>query len=345
MKLKETMAKMNAAQLAAGHLISTRKTYQSWLWQYAYALTDGKCSDVQTFLNYKTQVCRCHPKTIKQALNALVFFEKKVMLREPGMLDVPSVKRSSAKRTPVCLSMRECELIFVEMNRLRRLQGMLFVGCGLRVTEGLTLRLKDLCFDKKMVHVRKGKGDKDRSVRMPESIIPELEDQVNRCKKQWRKDHDRGLVCPTPEPSLERKFGRKTFGSLPWYWLFPSVAVRGDARWHSTSKGLSKALKVAAMKAEITKRVSPHVLRHSYATAVLELGYDLRQLQRALGHTHLETTEIYLHENGSTGVASPLDARRKVVSFPAPMAARSDRFYQEKADAAQEGYFKETRNA
>ena len=105
-----------------------------------------------------------------------------------------------------------------------------------------------------------------------------------------------------------RKLSEKTFGTLPWYWLFPSRIVHGNQRWHSTSKRLVSALKSAADQLGITQRVNPHALRHSYATGLLRDGVDIRQIQEQMGHTSIATTEIYLHTAGNKTVTSPLDA-------------------------------------
>ena len=117
-----------------------------------------------------------------------------------------------------------------------------------------------------------------------------------------------------------RKFSRQTFGTLPWYWLFPSQKVHGTERWHSTDKRLVTALRNAAEIKGITQRVNPHALRHSFATGLLREGVDVRSIQEQMGHTHLDTTELYLHTSGGNTVRSPLDtaAERNIIPIRRP---------------------------
>jgi site-specific recombinase XerC len=133
---------------------------------------------------------------------------------------------------------------------------------------------------------------------------------------QWEGDRARGIIYPTAEVTAMKKLGRSRFGTLPFCWLFPSRDVRGAERWHATDHALSDGLRVAAEEAGIMKRVSPHVLRHSNATALLERGENIRTIQEHLGHSNVETTEIYTHANGSQGVISPLDYPTLAVTHP-----------------------------
>ena len=129
----------------------------------------------------------------------------------------------------------------------------------------------------------------------------------------------RRILSPSPEPSLERKLGRRVFGTLPWYWVFPSQVVRGQERWHATDRGLCKAIAVACKQAGIRKRVTAHTFRHSHATALLQRGENIRVIQDQLGHSHIETTEIYTHATAQYKPASPLD--QTVVPFVPAVAA------------------------
>jgi site-specific recombinase XerD len=246
-------------------------------------------------------------KTRKQALNALVFFHRKVLKVDvpPNSLDIgmPTVGR----RAPDFLTHPECMAIISRLERINRIQSVLMYGCGLRVTECLTMRLKDVDLAAGMITVRSGKGDKDRMVRLPRSFYPMIEDQIRRCRRQFERDSKSGLIFPIDNPSLMRKLGRAQFRRICWYWLFPSRVTRGDERWHATTKGLVEPLKAAAEDAGILKRVTPHIWRHSYATNLLTSGTDIRTIQDQLGHASVETTMIYTHAVGFHGTESPLD--------------------------------------
>jgi site-specific recombinase XerD len=193
------------------------------------------------------------------------------------------------------------------MEGLARLQAELLYGTGSRITALLTLRLKDIDLGRGLVTFRHDKGGKSRTVRLPSAAMPRLQAHVSAVRLQWEADKARGIICPSPEPSIMKKLGRPRFGTLPFCWLFPSATVRGVERWHTTDRALTAGLKRAAEEAGILKRVSPHVFRHSNATALLDRGENIRTIQEHLGHTNVETTEIYTHATGSDAVISPLD--------------------------------------
>jgi site-specific recombinase XerD len=168
-----------------------------------------------------------------------------------------------------------------------------------------------------VITIYEAKGNKSRAVKIPEFLVADLDLQINACRRQWELDRTKGIICPHPQESLMRKLGKRTFGSLPWYWLFPSQKVHGDERWFASDKKLVSALREAAKTLNITQRVNPHALRHSFATGLLRDGVDVRVIQEQMGHTSLQTTEIYLHTAGLKTVASPLDrAAAKITQFP-----------------------------
>jgi site-specific recombinase XerD len=263
--------------------------------------------DLQSFLSRLSTVERVNPKTVRQALNALKFYHEKVLGMEilPDSLTLPAINKN--RNIPVWLTHQEVMVLLERMDGLPRLQAELLYGTGSRITALLTLRLKDLDLQKGLVTFNHDKGGKSRTVRLPRSVMPRLMAHIANVRLQWEGDRKRGIVFPCDDPSLMKKLGRARFGSLPFCWLFPSRDVRGDARWHATDKPLADATRKAADEAGILKRISPHVFRHSNATALLELGENIRTIQEHLGHTHVETTEIYTHANGSCGVVSPLD--------------------------------------
>ena len=191
----------------------------------------------------------------------------------------------------------------------------LLYGSGLRVSECLRLRVKDLDFDYKTISVYDGKGEKDRVTILPETLIPMLEIQLNRVRRMY--EYDRNAQLPgvsLPSPALSRKYpqaGRE----WPWQYLFPARSYSNDPRTgeklrhHVHPSNLQKAVRQAALRARIGKPVSPHTFRHCFATHLLQAGYDIRTVQELLGHKDVKTTMIYTHvlQRGGLAVKSPLD--------------------------------------
>lgn len=265
------------------------------------------CRDLQGFLTWLSVREKVNPKTVRQALNALKFYHEKVlgMTIEPDLLTVPPINRN--RNVPVWLTHAEAMDLIGRMTGVARLQAELLYGTGSRITALLTLRLKDIDLQKNLITFRFDKGGKSRTVRLPEFVKPRLVAHVAAVRLRWESDRADGVIYPCDDPALMRKLGVARFGSLPFCWLFPSRDLHGRERWHATDRALAEGLKVAAEKAGCMKRISPHVFRHSNATALLELGENIRTLQEHLGHTHVETTEIYTHAAGTMAVVSPLD--------------------------------------
>lgn len=310
MKLKEALEKLEAAELRDDHMPSTRHDYRRTITDYSMMLKAGTIDGPQGYIDFLADTRKVHSTTIRKALSPLHFFHAEVLGKEMGQLKLPPPRKG--RRMPTELTHADCMSLIAALERKQKLQAALLYGCGLRVeVDMIRLRLKDVRLSAGMVDIQESKGDKSRTVRIPQSILPLLEDQIRRCRWQWQKDHAAGVICPHPRESLMRKFGRKQFGTLPWFWLFPSrVLHQGDAgpeRWHSTPHALEKALKVAAAQLGICQRVHPHALRHSYATSLLRDGVDVRTIQEQLGHSDIKTTEIYLRAVGFRGVASPMD--------------------------------------
>jgi site-specific recombinase XerD len=294
------------AQLKAGHAVATRQVYRGWMIRYREARREKRCRDLQSYLDQLSTVERVNPKTVRHALNALKFYHEKVLgVQIPEKsLNLPRV--NPHKNVPVWLTHEEAMDLIGRMQGLARLQAELLYGTGSRITALLTLRMKDIDLGRGLVVFRHDKGGKSRTVQIPATVMPRLRAHVEAMRLQWEGDKARGITCPVDDPSLARKLGKKT-GTLAWYWLFPSAAVRGVERWHATDRALSAGLEKAVAEAGITKRVSPHVFRHSNATALLERGENIRRIQEHLGHTHVETTEIYTHAAGSDSLISPMD--------------------------------------
>lgn len=320
------ISRMEEAQLKVPHKKTTRDQYQQWVRRYREARKSKICRDLQGYLDYLStdKKAKVNPKTVHQALNALKFYHEQVLGIEipPDSLRVPAINKNS--NIPVWLTHEEAMDLISRMSGEERLQAELLYGTGGRITALLTRRLKDLDLQKGLITYRYDKGGKSRTVRLPQSVMHRLMTHVAAVRLQWEQDRAKGIIFPTPEPGEMKKLGRNRYGTLPYCWLFPSAVVRmtdlGPERWHATDHAISSGLKKAAEEAGIMKRVSPHVFRHSNATSLLERGENPRTLQEHLGHTNLETTEIYLHANGSNAVISPMDyaptPRRGIIAFP-----------------------------
>ena len=310
MKLKDALQKLEIAQRRHDHMPTTRQDYQRTIIDYAKLIQSGTIDGPQAYVDYLADTRHLHQKTIRKALSPLNFFFTEVLGKEMGILKLPPPRRG--RRMPTELTHGDCMRIIAELDRLPRLQTSLMYGAGLRVeVDMLRLRLKDVRLSAGMIDIQESKGDKSRSVRIPEMIFPLLEDQVRRSQCQWEHDRRQNVICPHPRDSLMRKLGRRQFGTLPWYWLFPSRVLRkgpqGLERWHSTATGLEDALKAAAERLRICQRIHPHAFRHSYATSLLRDGVDIRTISEQLGHTDIRTTLIYLASAGFRATASPMD--------------------------------------
>jgi integron integrase len=297
---------------------STEKTYIAWLRQFQGFVKskelknlDGK--DIQDFLSYLAVERKVSASTQNQALNAIVFVYRHVL--EKDIEDqINSVRARQKRRLPVVLTIKEVNNIFDEMSGLYCLMVKLIYGCGLRLQECLSLRIKDVDIEQGIVIVRSGKGDKDRRTVLPESLKDDLLHHISSVRdiyEQDRRDNTNGVYLPG---ALDKKYPNagKEWG---WFWLFPAKDLSIDPRsrivrrHHLHPASLQRAFKDAVIKAGITKQASIHTLRHSFATHLLESRYDIRTIQALLGHRNLQTTMIYTHvaTKNILGVRSPLD--------------------------------------
>lgn len=313
----EVLAAFEIAALNAGLARNTRKTYAGTIHEFTTLLKAGKITGPQDYFNHLASVKKLAPNSVNHALNPLKFLYEQVLNKEFGT-DYELPKRNRAKPMRSVISMSDILRMMDTMERVPRLQAGLLAGCGLRIeSDMLTLRLKDIRIHDRIITIFDAKGGKTRPVKIPEFLVSDLDQQIRACLRQWEKDHKNGIICPHPQESLMRKFSPATFGTMPWYWLFPSHLTRGKNRWHSTDRRLVAALRDAAASLQITQRVNPHALRHSFATGLLRDGVDLRSIQEQMGHTSLETTELYLHTTGGKTVRSPLDtAAERIIHFP-----------------------------
>src|SRR5690606_12566527 len=218
------------------------------------------------------------------------------------------------KHLPVVRTQQETRSLLAQLNGTYKLMASLLYGAGMRLMEVVRLRVKDIDFDYGQIVVRNAKGAKDRVVPLPQTIVPPLQEHLIKVRELYKEDRKRGLPGVYLPDALLRKYPR-TGEEWIWQFVFPSGRVSIDPRsgivrrHHIHENGLQKAVKSAAMAAAIPKKVSCHSLRHSFATHLLESGYDIRTVQELLGHADVSTTMIYTHvlNRGGLAVKSPLD--------------------------------------
>ncbi len=269
---------------------------------------------VEAFLMWLANERHVAVATHRQALSALLFVYQKVLgLNLPWMQSIGRPQRKP--RLPVVLSASEVARVLTLMQGEHRLLAQLLYGTGMRVTEALQLRVKDVDFERRTLIVRCGKGGKDRALMLPEAVVPALREQMARSRVLWAADAaaGRGGVC-MPD-ALERKYPRAG-ASWSWFWVFAQAEHSTDPRsgvvrrHHLYDQTFQRAFKKAVLRAGIEVPATPHTLRHCFATHLLQGGYDIRTVQALLGHADVSTTMIYTHvlKVGGGGVRSPLDA-------------------------------------
>ena len=297
----------------------TEQAYCYWI--KSYILFHNKqhpinlsASDVAQFLTYLATQRNVAPATQNQALNALVFLYKNVLYKPLG--DIKGVERAKReKRTPVVFSRHEVTQIFSHLKGTMHTAAGLLYGSGLRLRECLNLRIKDIDFDRAEITVRSGKGKKDRVTMLPPSLREELEKAIASSKHYHDLDVTEGFNDVSLPYALERKYPNAS-KEFRWKFLFPSYKRSTDPqtgvirRHHISADSLQRAMKNAINQSLIMKQGSCHTLRHSFATHLLEDGYDIRTVQELLGHQDVKTTMIYTHvlNRGGLGVRSPIEA-------------------------------------
>jgi integron integrase len=304
----------------------TAETYRAWAKDYLlfHRRRRGRFvhpgelggADVEAYLTYLAVQRRVAASTQNQALNAVVFLYKQVLGIELGQFDAMRAKRS--RNVPTVLTQAEVKAVLTQMRPPTRLIAQVMYGGGLRVGEACALRVKDVDLDRQQVTIRRGKGSKDRVTLLPASLVGPLKRQVAWRAETHEADLSQGEGWVELPDAFERK-SPKAAWSLAWQYLFAShkLSCHPDTgqsgRWHVFESTVQSAIKRAATHARLTKRVTSHTLRHSFATHLLEQGYDIRTIQTLLGHANVQTTMIYTHcqtqaSKGVMGVASPLDA-------------------------------------
>ena len=296
----------------------TIECYLRWvkefLEKYGRNGTDGLGQkQINEFLTTLAVKYKVSPSTQNQALAGLLFYFRFVKGENP--LELESVIRAKKKpRIPVVFSRAEVRRVIDFMPVEKRLCAELLYGTGMRLNELIELRVLDIDFDQGEIIIRHGKGDKDRHVMLPQSLIPKIKEQIENVKKLHEKDLADGWGAVPLPGALAAKFpeGQR---ELKWQWLFPqknrwkNPETGEEGRWHLDETLLQRAVKGAVLRAGINKNASCHTFRHSFATHLLENGYDIRTVQELLGHADVKTTQIYTHvlNKGPNGVVSPLD--------------------------------------
>jgi integron integrase len=298
--------------------IRTEQAYVKW--GREFILFHGKRhpkdlgeADIAAFLSHLASSRGVAASTQNQALNAIVFLYKHVLgIELGGFGSIEKAKRP--EKLPVVLSKGEVQRLLGKMNGTHGLTASLLYGTGMRLMECVRLRVKDVDFERGQIMVREGKGQKDRATMLPESLILELKEHLARVRGTHDKDLGEGFGEVYLPAALDKKYPAAP-KEWAWQYIFPSTKISRDPRsgkerrHHMDESALQKAVKKAARVAKIDKKVTPHTFRHSFATHLLENGYDIRTVQELLGHKSVQTTMIYTHviKKGGMGVQSPLD--------------------------------------
>ena len=298
--------------------LRTEQAYLGWIQRFSAfhpqaPLEALGAEAVRSFLSYLVERRDVSASTQKQALNALVFLYAQVLHQPFGELEAfPRAKRP--KRLPVVLARGEVEAMLGAMDGTLALMAGLLYGSGLRLMECIRLRIKDVDFELGQIMVRDGKGQKDRLTMLPERYREPLRTHLERVCELHARDLANGFGEVWMPPALARKYPSAGRDWL-WQYIFPSQQLSVDPRsgtvrrHHASERPLQRGVTEAARRAGLTKPVSPHTLRHSFATHLLEAGSDIRTVQELLGHSDVSTTMIYTHVLNKPGLAvkSPVD--------------------------------------
>jgi len=272
-------------------------------------------SDVQSFLTHLARDVAVSASTQNQALAALLFLYREV-LRVPMSASMNHMHAKRPRRLPNVLAHGDVVRVLEQMHGMPRLMASLLFGSGLRLLECCCLRVKDLDFARRELRVRAGKGQKDRVTMLPAGLLPPLRAHLQAMMCRHERDLADGAGAVELPGALRVKLGASAARSWAWQWVFPAATTylsrecEERRRHHVDPTVLQRAVKTAAGLARVNQRVSCHTLRHSFATHLLETGYDIRTVQELLGHSDVRTTMLYTHvlNRGGFGVRSPLDA-------------------------------------
>jgi integron integrase len=300
--------------------IHTERSYCDWIKKYVLFhhmtsrqdLVNGE-QKIEQFLTHLAVNKNIAPATQNQAMNALVFLYKKV-LKVPLNDEINAVRAAKKLNIPVVMTREEVRQVITVMEGVPQLIVKILYGSGLRIMEAVRIRVQDVDYSMKQICVRSGKGGKDRITTFSETIIPFLDNHLAKVKTLHEQDLAEGYGAVYLPYALSRKY-LNAENEFNWQYVFPSRNLSQDPRSGKTRRHhvdpsvVNKAIKTAAKKVGIKKRISAQTFRHSFATHLLERGTDIRTIQALLGHKDVATTMIYTHvlQQGGHGVASPLD--------------------------------------
>lgn len=331
MKPSEAIAELNSVMRRERKSEKTRENYVGWMRRFfewiskekangrTYQLGDGSVDIEARCTAYLSIIApKVSASTQTQCLCALVYFHREVMQRPLGQLpDWVSAKRP--KRLPEWVTPSEAMAIFDRMTGIPLLMAQLQFGAGLRLREVVALRIKDLRLKEGTIMVRGGKGDKDRVTILPTSLISSIRDNIRRSEQLWnddRRDNIPGVYLPDDVARKAPNHGSR----WEWHWLFPSHKLSTDTvtgitrRHHYHPDNLNKSVTIACSKARLGRRVTSHAFRHGFATALIASGRPIQEVSQLMGHSSIETTQIYLHclPRIEERLTSPLDIIQNV---------------------------------
>ncbi len=321
MKQKRKLLDMVRDKIRFKHYsYSTEKTYIHWIKHYIFfhnkkhPVEMGK-EEIEAFLTFLATKKRVSPTTQNQAFSAILFLYKEVLGIDMSEWNIQALRAQERKHIPVVLTKDEVQKVLKNLNTTYKLIVTLMYGCGLRMSEVLNLRIKDIDFGFNKVYIWDSKSLKDRTVPLPLKLKEELQVQVQRVEAIHKKDLEDGFGSVYLPFMYEKKYPKAKF-ETKWQYLFPMSKTSTDPRTqtvrrhHILEKTLGRNIKIASQEANIHKRVTSHIFRHSYATHLLQAGIDVRSIQELLGHKSVETTMIYTHvvaEMNKAKLISPLD--------------------------------------
>jgi len=303
--------------------LRTEKTYVGWVREYI--LYHNKrhpremgVREINDFITYLVNQKNVAASTQNQAISAILYLYRNVLGIQLDEKALIAIRPTKPKRIPTVLSREEAKMVIAQMDGIYKIMAQLMYGSGLRLMEVLRLRVKDLDFANRQIVVRDGKGENDRVTMFPEVLLKTLRLHLKQVEAQHELDLAQGYGTVHLPYALERKYPNAN-REFSWQYVFLASVLSVDPvsgvkrRHHLHESNLQKAVKQAARRAKVNKPVSPHTFRHSFATHLLENGYDIRTVQELLGHKDVKTTMIYTHvlQRGGLAVKSPLDEIRE----------------------------------